>query len=150
MRNNYLNQAFTLIEILITLSIIALLVTISTFALSQARTSARDNKRKTDLEFVRSGLELYRADCGGYPASLAWGASLAGSGASPSCPASNVYIQALPKDPQSGTRDYCYNRLSARNYTLCASLENPPSPLPSVANCLNNCGSGCNYVVQSP
>ena len=62
-----IKKGFTLIELLVVISIIGILIAVSIFGLSGARESARDARRKSDLELIRSGLELYRADCNAYP-----------------------------------------------------------------------------------
>ena len=72
-------KAFTLIELLVVISIIGILIAISIFGLSGARESARDARRKSDLELIRSGLELYKADCNTYPGSITFGNSLIGT-----------------------------------------------------------------------
>ncbi len=59
--------AFTLIELLIVIAIIALLSSIVLIAVSNARIKARDTKRKTDLQQIAKALELYAAKHGSYP-----------------------------------------------------------------------------------
>lgn len=147
-------KAFTLIELLIVVSIIGILISISIFGLMGARESARDAKRKSDLEMVRSGLELYKSDCGTYPTSITFPvypaqASLKGKNATGSCLTTNTYIAQIPNDPVSG-RSYSYVAPSPYvSYTLCASLEQVPSSTPNVASC-GSCGVTCNYVVVNP
>lgn len=136
---------FTLIELLIVIGIIGVLVAISLFGLQGARESARDAKRKNDLETIRSALELYRSDCGGYPAVLpTGGSSLKGDGSSTSCSSSNVYVTAVPQDPQDPARGYTYTSSSKSVYTLCTSLEQAPEPAQDVTGC-GSCGEVCNY-----
>jgi type II secretion system protein G len=142
-----MRKGFTLVELLVVVAIISLLAAISLFALQGARQSARDTKRKSDLEIIRSGLELYRADCNNYPASITYGSSLTGSGSPITCLASNVYISKVPSDPSSG-RNYSYVR-SGTTYTLCASLEQAPNPSMSTSGC-GSCGVSCNYKVTGP
>ncbi len=60
-------QGFTLVEILIVVSIIALLSSVLFASFSQARAKARDSKRVQDLLEVQKALELYRAKNGIYP-----------------------------------------------------------------------------------
>jgi prepilin-type N-terminal cleavage/methylation domain-containing protein len=140
-----LSHGFTLIELLITIAIIGILVTISSFAFTQARQNSRDVRRKADLETIRSGLEMYRSDCGAYPSSLpSAGSQLTGSGGTCS---GNVYINSIPGDPISG-RQYSYRRINNTSYELCTALESSGSD--SCAS--SNCGSGvsCNYKVVNP
>lgn len=139
-------RGFTLIELLVVISIIGVLAAVSIFGLSGARESARDARRKSDLELIKSGLELYRADCNSYPASL--GATLVGSGSSSSCTVANTYINTVPSDPIPASKTYRY-ALTASGYEICASLEQ--SGL-STVTCggSSNCGTSCNYKITNP
>lgn len=59
-------RAFTLIEILVVATIIAVLVTVTAVSFANAQKNSRNSKRKTDLETVRQALVLYRQDNGSY------------------------------------------------------------------------------------
>lgn len=133
-----ITKAFTLIELLVVISIIGILMAISIFGLNGAREASRDAKRKGDLETIRSGIELYRADNNGYPTSL----NLTGTGTL--VVGSNTYISLIPADPTSTTRNYVYSS-DGITYTLCASLENGGTDTCSVS-----CGTACNYKVINP
>lgn len=138
------NHAFTLVELLVVISIIGILVAVSIFGLSGARESSRDARRKTDLESIRSGLELYRADCNAYPANLS--TSLTGSGTPASCLVANTYIATTPTDPVAGNI-YRYAQ-TATGYELCASLEQGTGTITCGGS--SNCGTTCNYKVINP
>lgn len=146
---NKKNSGFTLIELLVVISIIGILIALSVFGLQAARKSARDAQRKAALEEIRSGVEIYKADCSTYPASVVSGDPLVGSGASCS-PSDSTYIDEVPSDPLP-SQNYSY-KLVGSKYYLCASLEQAPGGTPdaNLANC-NSCGAtSCNYVVKSP
>lgn len=129
----YKERGFTLVELLVTMTIMAVLISLALVSYQGARRSARDGKRKAELEEIRSALEMYRADEGIYPPDLP---TLDGAG----------YIE-VPSDPIAG-RSYSYNRTSANAYNLCAALEiNTGS---SYLNCGGDCGVGCNYQVINP
>lgn len=124
-------KGFTLIELLITVAIIGILVGIVIAVLNPAhfRAKARDGRRKSDLEQIRSALEMYRTDNNTYPGSLS---DLSG------------YL-VVPSDPIAG-RVYYYSG-STNTYTLCAALEIGGG---SVSGC-GSCGSAtCNYKVTNP
>lgn len=150
-----LKNGFTLIELLVVISIIGILIGLSIFGLQGARESSRDAKRKADLELIRSGLEIYKADCNVYPQTLTWGGSLLGSGSPAACAIANSYISSIPADPISPTNIYFYNRLTTTKYVICAALERTPNPAPDPSGPIQNCGScgsggSCNYVVTNP
>lgn len=144
---NKKNNGFTLIELLVVISIIGILVAVSIFGLSGARESARDARRKADLETIKAGFELYKADCGTYPISMpAAGSALTGTGATASCAVANTYIASIPYDPIAASKNYVY-QIVGSGYKLCASLEQQGL---STINCGSTCGTSCNYKITNP
>lgn len=146
-------NGFTLVEILVVISIIGLLVAVSLFGVQGARVSARDSKRKADLEQIRSALELYKADCNDYP-----GASgspplvpspLVGDNTPTTCSSTNTYISGVPTDPVSG--NYYRYVPATTTYELWAYLENGSTPA-SYCSAAPSCGTSvtCNYCVENP
>ena len=132
-------KGFTLIEILVTVSIIALLTSIGLVSYASFNRQARDAKRKADIEQIRGALELYRSDEGTYPltADFLFGSSLTEG--------TNTYLSKIPQDPQNSSsgRKYYYTS-DGTDYTVAAALES------SVVSCSDdNCGSPtaihCNY-----
>jgi general secretion pathway protein G len=145
---NY-SHGFTLIELLVVIAIISILTAISVFALSGSRESARDVRRKADLEQLRSALEIYRADCNRYPASLpAVGSSLTANPSAVNCAgATNTYIQAVPGDPtSSGNYRYCVGA-GNNSYTLSTYLEDSTATVTACGACS---GGTCRYQITSP
>lgn len=84
-----MQRGFTLIEIMIAISIIAVLVTVPFFAFTNLTQASRDNQRKSDVSQIQAALENYKADNGVYPESLQ---NLIEEG----------YLAELPVDPQDG------------------------------------------------
>lgn len=138
-------KGFTLIELLVVISIIGILVGLSIFGLQSARESSRNSSRKADLEMIRSGIEIYKADCGSYPvANGTLPASLLGSQTTGNtCLRSTVYIAEVPTDPLE-TRSYYYSS-DGVTYELCAALEDD-----GVDTCSGSCGETCTYQVINP
>jgi len=103
--------SFTLLEILIVTTIIALLVSGAVVSYSQFSKQARDSRRKTDLENIRASLEMYRSNVNIYPASLD---SLVPD-----------YIISIPKDPKTAVSySSGYTQLlSGSSYSLSWALE---------------------------
>lgn len=85
-----MKKAFTLIELLIVIAIIGILAGILFVSIGQnPLIRARDTKRISDLQNLRTALTLYYTDNNAYPAALA-----------------NLiptYIPAVPVDPSNGT-----------------------------------------------
>ena len=145
-----MRKGFTLIEMLVVLTIIGIVMALSLFGISSSRETARDANRKADLELIRSGLELYKADCNDYPASITKDTPLVGDGSPAStCLTTNTYISSIPKDPLDDARLYRYVRQTPTTYVICAALEKGTGTI----NCgANACGAGvsCNYSVANP
>jgi len=132
------NKGFTLIELLVAMTVASVLMGLALVSYQGARKSARDGKRKADLEQIRSALEMCRADTGSYPTSIYNDITCGGQ----------TYLSGTPKDPV--TQDsYYYSRSDANHYTLCAYLE--ASGISGSCGSAN-CGSGrtCNYKVTNP
>jgi len=126
-------KGFTLVELLVVATIISLLAVLGVNSYSALTKQSRDAKRKTDLENMRSALELYRSDNDYYVGVLT---TLAPSS----------YLKITPQDPKPG-RSYVYCPAGTSpqytNYYLCASLEGRTT----TTACCGSCGSGvsCNY-----
>jgi|GEM_PF-553917 len=132
-------KGFTLIESLAVIAIIGILMTITTFTISQAQRSSRDAKRKNDLYAISQGFAARQIDktcpdqseVGLYPglgtgAKTKW-VKVAGLATDDSCNGFNQYLATIPTDPQSPNYDYYFNlstgAQSAKHYRLAASLE---------------------------
>lgn len=104
---------FSLIELLVSISIISILMA-AAFAVLRPLDyfkRTRDSRRISDLKVIQTVLEQYYASNNGYPVT---GAIPFGSSWSP-------YSRLVPNDPDS-SKAYCYN-YSSPNYILCAGLE---------------------------
>lgn len=89
---------FTLIEILVVISILAAFVTMLVPNFMVARVKARDSKRKSDLKQIQKALELYRQDQTPpiYPAALP-----TPCGSWKSADLSTTYMNVVPGDPMT-------------------------------------------------
>ncbi len=63
-------KGFTIIELIIVISIIALLSVIGISTYGAVQVDARNTKRKSDLKEIRAALELYRTEVGTYPSTV--------------------------------------------------------------------------------
>jgi len=108
---------FTLIELMVVISIIAILVTAGAVIYSKVLANSRDAKRKADLETVKSALVLYRTDNGSYPSAITW---------TTMSPINNYLSVTSMADPRGAA--YQYNPVCVsgvcKTFTVCANLEN--------------------------
>ncbi|MBI5620310.1 prepilin-type N-terminal cleavage/methylation domain-containing protein [Candidatus Gottesmanbacteria bacterium] len=142
------HRGFTLIEVLVAVTIIAILISIGVVSYGSVNKRSRDAKRKGDVEQLRSALEMYRADTGYYP-NTGSGSWADASGLS--TPLVSTYLPAIPSDPKSSTQVYRYTatNLSGGNYYgYCLSAliesENPTD------TCTPDTNNSHNYGVKSP
>jgi len=108
---------FSLIELLVVISIIGILSAILYANFSEGSAQSRDAQRQSDIRNVQSALELYKNKNGEYPEACngpgAWSGQ---SGSSYSCASGNQYIEGLtpefiptlPTDPKLNGLDSGY------------------------------------------
>ena len=122
-----INRGYTLVELMVAISILALLFVAGVTSYSKATQRSRDAKRKSDIEQLRSALEMYRADNGTYPST---------QGEVPIFPAPwkdiadaeyallkdalvPNYIPELPTDSQSGFSYWYQSPITVDTKTYC-------------------------------
>jgi len=112
------NKGFTLIEMLIVITIIALLASLILVGMGGARAKTRDSRRIADLHNVMNALELYYAKDYSYPDASNW------DGLITTLTTGGIGVTRVPKDPLSPNKTYEYG-VSADNqdYVLKAALE---------------------------
>lgn len=109
-----IKKGFTLLELLVVISIIGILIAIGTVAYSSAQKRGRDARRKGDLKAIQNAMEECYALDTDYPTSLTGGAAL-------TCAGEDI-MDSVPDDPKDGT-DYIEVTLTASEYQICADLE---------------------------
>lgn len=106
-------QGFSLFELLIAITIIAIIATVGFVSLGAIQKNSRDAQRQSDLRSIQSALQQYYADNSFFPDTLPEitnGNPLtncSGQG----CAGSKTYLSKTPKDPNSPTTNYCYTSL---------------------------------------
>lgn len=68
-QRNSEKRAFTIVELLTVMGVIALLIGLLAPALNAVRRVARDTKQKAQFNSIKAGIEMFRADQGDYPES---------------------------------------------------------------------------------
>jgi prepilin-type N-terminal cleavage/methylation domain-containing protein len=113
-----IGRGFTLLELLVVISIVAILVALGAASYSTAQKKARDAARKGDLRAIGNSLEQYYSVCGNVyitPGSAIY------------CTSPSIGIlPTVPKDPR-GTPYVC-SGCSSSGYTLCANNMEAESP----------------------
>lgn len=173
---NLKNWGFTLVELLIVISILGVLATIALVSFRGAQGRSRDAQRKSDLKQISTALNLYYSDYGKYPDSSNGQIQAcpynSGNGIGSTCTwgtgeftdVRTVYFKALPKDPSS-SNNYFYRSLSVdsvpnQGFQIYAKLENTQDQSCLGGDCGDHTdipvgvtcgGSGtCNFAVTSP
>lgn len=142
------NKAFTLVELLVVMSIIGVLAALAVGSFRTAQMRGRDAERKSDLKQISHALELYYADYGSYPNTISFGSEFKDA-------KGTVYFKTLPNDP-SINYSYVYRPVPSsptQKYQLFAYLENTEDidKLDAAEIFVTSCGSGknCNFAVTS-
>lgn len=143
------NRGFTLVELLIVILIIAVLAGLSLTAFVGSQKTARDARRKSDIEQVRSALELYRSDNGYYPNT---GAGAWTNASAIAVLVSEGYISVIPADP-ANTNPYAYIALNLAGgryygYCLAAAMEYSANAYDNCAS--NHANAAYNYEIANP
>lgn len=136
-----MRKGFTLIEVLVAATIIAILISIGVVSYASVNKRSRDAKRKSDIEQLRSALEMYRADNDSYP-NVGGGSWVDASDLEAAL--KPTYLPSIPTDPK-GTQ-YHYMATSLYAYCLSTLIEsdNPAD------TCDPDDGSDHNYGVKNP
>ena len=128
------SKGFSLIELMVALSVIVIIGTASFSAFRSSRKNSRDAKRTGDLTALQQAFEQYYAVNGIYTACTTMG---------------TAFIQGeFPTDP-SGGGDYAgVGACTANTYCVCAQLEIVGRGNSTVNDC-TNFASGDWYCVQN-
>lgn len=134
--NKKSKSGFTFIELLVVISIIAVLATFAIINFSGAQARARDGQRKSDLRQTQTALRLYYNQFDEFPENSTfntintYGINGCGTGCTSTCGwgsawscGSTVYMSELPHDPDVTNGSYRYTRTDEDNYLLQACLE---------------------------
>jgi len=137
-----MKKGFTLIEMLVVIVTIAVLMSVGLFSYASIGKSARDTKRKDDLNTLQKEFEMYYQAVGSYPAPAVMSAA--------NCFASlklTITTAIKPVDPDTGL-DYTWDTCTAQSYCLCTGLLEVQNGNASGTSC-TFVTSGTNYCVRN-
>lgn len=121
MKKNNKEFGFTLFELLVSISIIAILTAVAVVSFGGMNKKTRDARRISDVEKIRVALESYKQVNGAYPATIAT-----------LVPA---FLDKEPTDPKNTSTKYQYS-LTTTGYYLCAAVELAGSVTTDQTNCV--------------
>lgn len=149
-------SGFSLLEILVTTGIILVLTSVGVVSYVGANTKSRDSRRVSDLQQIRTALEMYRSDYGYYPGlnggNWTSATNLATGGLSP------TYIPSVSSDPKSTAQgDYQFRSLNGAGtptryygYCICANFEGTSSTNECAGIAGINIPSNYDYCQKNP
>lgn len=126
-------KGFTLVELLVVITIIGILSGMGVVVYSRAQAKARDGRRRADLTNLQQAVEMHYADNLSYPSTggVWWGQCSDYGSRTATCGANTfipnicpTYIANIPKDPKadaSGSDCYLY-RSNGTDYMILAHL----------------------------
>jgi prepilin-type N-terminal cleavage/methylation domain-containing protein len=111
-------NGFTLFELLVSISIIAILTALASVSFSSAQKKARDSRRMQDMNSIQKAAEMYYSlNSASYPITHNTGAKWEVG--------TQTVLENFPKDPKSsGSYLYDCTTQSADGYCCCAKMEN--------------------------
>jgi prepilin-type N-terminal cleavage/methylation domain-containing protein len=139
-------NGFTLVELLVVVTIIAILSTLIVVYFNTAKMTARDSRRLSDVQQIQLALKMYYSDVGIYPTAITAGNSIANGGTN--------YLLRIPANPSPRSdngcadQEYQYKQLeSGQRYSLSFCLGDQTDTLSggthtATANGILNCASG--------
>ena len=106
-----LQTGFTLIELMIVVAIIGILAAIAIPKFSNSSQRSKESSLRANLKLVRNAIDLFRADTGAFPATMAGLTAPTTAGLSAAAATCTIaatdwrgpYLQAVPVDPVSGS-----------------------------------------------
>lgn len=169
-------QGFTLVEIMIAVSIVAVVFGLIISSSAAIRKRSRDAQRQADLRMIQTALQQFYTDRNHFPNDFTPISTGLISGVltdcsneptSPACTISKTYLSTIPADP-SGVDQYKYRSKvdtasganncgpaagqgsgTCHSYILCAKLEgSSPQAAGDYAECQTQFGSAYNFQIK--
>lgn len=104
-------RGFTLLELLVVISIIGILIGLIAVGLTRSQQRGRDSRRQADVKAIQQAFEQYHLDNNEYDTS-----NIEGMAAG--------YLSAgIPTDPKPDHDPYSFSTYGTDGYCICATLE---------------------------
>ncbi|MFS8159122.1 MAG: type II secretion system protein [Candidatus Roizmanbacteria bacterium] len=141
-------SAFTLIEILVVIGIIAILIGLGSVSYSTAQKKARDARRKGDIQAIQNAFEQYYSICGfSYPVTATGDVPATVDCADPA----QTIMSAVPTDPLGSAYTVIAADSGGASYTICPPVvrtEGGVSYRMEAENCTSTGNECCLSQVQ--
>ncbi len=136
-------RGFTLFELLVSISIIAILTALVSLSYSSAQKKARDVRRIKDMQSIQTAAEQFYALSNYlYPAGTGAPANWTVNG--------EVILQVFPTDPKGvGWTAYVSSFTPASSYCVCAAVENTSNGNSNLTDCSAFAATGAYYCVKN-
>jgi prepilin-type N-terminal cleavage/methylation domain-containing protein len=129
-------RGFTIMELLVSLAIIAVLLSVVLVLMDNVRERTRDSKRVSDMREVSKAFELYAVENGRFPIAVET-VTITGEDAVSTALESAETISEMPTDPIHPTTSYTYQTdPQGDTYTISFCLETD-----NIENYSKGCGN---------
>ena len=115
------NNGFTLVELLVVISIIGILTVITASSFVESQKKSRDAARKSNLKSLADAVSLYYADQGSFPTTATMDLLISQEGELSKDGV--IYMKKVPKEKTNGVAPIKYTA-GGQSFRIFASLEN--------------------------
>ncbi len=138
--NRQNKHGFTILELLVSMAIIAILTAVTLATISGIKQKSRDDKRLSDMREIVKALNLYSNNHGRYPTASTQ-VTITGDDAMSLELEGDLVITNVPRDPLYPSADYTYRYVSqtGNDFTLSFCLE---------TNTIRNFSQGCGNTMK--
>lgn len=111
-------RGFTIVELIVTITVIAILAAIVTISYNGVQQSTRDSQRKNDVTQIKIALEKYFAANSRYPGPSGCAANTACNATTYLASPLSPYLQNFPTDPSGSAYEYAWGGTSGNAFAI--------------------------------